>query len=159
MPMTDKNEAVVSFIRTCPLVDTNPLFFNFGNVEDGASQLTTQSNDTAMHKPYVDGSVLRRYTFTIDCFRSVSYNPTISGLSDENIEDIQSVQSLLDWIDAQGEMGNFPDFGDDCIVESMETLSTNPDIVGVDTSMSPPNVVYRISVEIYYIDTTKRIWN
>jgi hypothetical protein len=41
----------------------------------------------------------------------------------------------------------------------METLTTKPDIVGVDTSSNPPMAVYRISIQIDYMDNSKKLWN
>lgn len=136
----------------------NPLFFNFGNVEDNAHQAIVRSDDTALHKPYIDGSVLKRFTFNIDSFKSVAYNPVVQELPDENLEDFQEVQNVLDWINEQDKLRNYPQFDSDCVIESMETLTTKPDLVGVDTTLNPPMAVYRISIQIDYIDNSNRVW-
>lgn len=155
----DKNKAVVNFLQTCPIILASPLFFNFGNIEDGAHQASMQSDDVALHRPYVDGSVSRRFTFRLDSFKSVAYNPVVQNYSDENMEDFIEVQSILDWINTQGDNSVFPDFGSDYIIEKMQTLSTKPELVGVNTTSNPPVAVYRISIQIDYIDNTKRLWN
>ena len=41
----------------------------------------------------------------------------------------------------------------------MATLTTKPELLGVDNEVNPPLAVYRISIQIDYIDTSKRIWN
>ena len=150
----DKSQAVLQFLQTCPTVQTNPLFFNFGNVEDNAHQAIIRSDDVALHRPYIDGSVLRRFTFSIDSFKSVAYNPVVSDLSDENLEDFQDVQTILDWINTQNDLRNYPQFDSVYVIESMETLTTKPELVGVDTTLNPPMAVYRISIQIDYIDNT-----
>lgn len=155
----DKNKILVEFLRTCPAIKDNPLFFNFGNVEDNAHQLTINSDDVALQKPYIDGSVLKRYTCSIDSFKTVACIPIVQVSTDENIEDFADVQELLDWINEQGENFNFPDFGNDIEVDSMKTLSTKPILLGVESSLNPPMAIYRIVIQIDYIDNTKRLWN
>jgi hypothetical protein len=83
----------------------------------------------------------------------------LEGNADENIEDFAEVQSLLDWINEQGDAFNFPNFGDDAEIEEMKTLSTKPTLIGVESSLNPPMAIYRITIQIDYIDNTKRLWN
>ena len=155
----DKNQLMVEFLQTCPTIKNNPLFFNFGNVEDNAHQLTINSDDVALQRPYIDGSVLKRYTCSIDSFKSVACIPIIQGGTDENVEDFAEVQSLLDWINKQGEDFNFPDFGEHIEVEEMKTLSAKPVLLGVESSLNPPMAIYRIVIQLDYIDNTNRLWN
>lgn len=154
----DKSQAMIDFLQTCPTIQNNPLFFNFGNIEDNANQAIVKSDDTALNQPYIDGSVLKRYTISIDSFKSVAYNPIVSGLPDENVEGFQEVQTILDWINSQGDNQTFPDFGDDCLVEKMETLSSKPELLMVDTTTNPPMAIYRISIQLEYVDYSKRLW-
>lgn len=155
----DKNQLMVEFLQTCPTIKDNPLFFNFGNVEDNAHQLTINSDDVAIQKPYIDGSVMKRYTCSVDSFKSVASIPILEGHTAENIEDFAEVQSLLDWINEQGENFNFPNFGEENTIEEMKTLTAKPQLLGVETGQSPPVAIYRISIQIDYIDNTKRLWN
>ena len=153
----DKNQAMLAFLQTCPAIRDNPLFFNFGKVENGAHQANMNSDDISMHRPYIDGTEQKRYTFHLDSFKSVAYNPVIQGLPDENLEDFNDVQQLLEWVNEQGELKNYPAF-EDCIIDKMRSLSTKPELVGVDTTLSPPMAVYRISIQIDYLDTSKQVW-
>lgn len=157
--MMDKNQLMVEFLQTCPTIKNNPLFFNFGNVEENAHQLTINSDDAALQKPYIDGSVLKRYTCSVDSFKSVACNPVLSGGIGENIEDFAEVQSLVDWINEQGENFNFPNFGENISIEEMKTLTTKPKLIGVESSLNPPMAIYRIIIQIDYIDNTRRLWN
>ena len=156
----DKNQLMVEFLQTCPTIKENPLFFNFGNVEDNAHQLTISSDDVAVQKPYIDGSVLKRYTCSIDSFKSVACIPILPGSNtDENIEDFAEVQSLLDWINEQNDISNFPNFGPSAEIDEMKTLTAKPQLLGVESSLNPPMAIYRITIQIDYIDNTKRLWN
>ena len=159
MPNVDKNQAILTFLQSCPAIIQSPLFFNFGTVEDGAAQATIHSDDVALSQKFLDGSILKRYTFTLDNFRSVAYNPIVEGHSDENVDDLATVQQIVDWINEQGIDSTFPDFGENCVIEKMETLADKPELMGVDTTLNPPMAIYRISIQIDYIDNTQRIWN
>ena len=157
--MFDRNTAVVAFLMTCPTIRDNPLFFNFADESDGNAHIITESSSTV--KKYIDGSVLRTYTFSIAIYESVAFNPLpeFSAMTDENIENIGKIQEVLDWINEQAENMNFPDFGEDCPVDSMTTLSSDPNVDGIDTSQNPPLARYSVGVKLEYLDRTKMIWN
>ena len=150
---------MVEFIRQCPTLQNNPLFFNFAEVEDGHNHFITEKD--TIKKRYIDGSALKQYTFSIAVYVSVAHNAIINSdeITDENIENMAKVQTILDWIDEQAELRHFPDFGLECRVDDMETLTTDPDIDGIDTSVNPPIARYSVSVKLTYLDNSKVIWN
>lgn len=155
----DKNQAITNFFQTYADINDNPLFFNFGDIENDAYQVNVTTNDVSLNRKYVDGSELRRYTIYVDSFKSVSTTPVIPGLLTENLADMQEVQSLLDWIIEQADNHNYPDFGENCIIDSMTSLTTEPALIGIDSTMNPPIAIYRITIRIDYIDTSKQIWS
>lgn len=164
MPAVDKNQAVIDFLLQCNTISNNPLFFNFLNAKDNSKQIITQANDTTLNKNYVDGSVMKRYTFTIIDFRSVSYQPIpkpigSTALTSENVEELLDVQGIMDWINEQADAENYPNFGSNCIIDGMRTTSENPNLNSVDTQVGPALAKYSISIQIDYIDTSKAIWN
>lgn len=163
----DKNKAMVDYLLQCTYIKNNPLFFNFGNAKDGTSQLIISSNDVAQDNAFVDGSVLRRYTCNLLVYKSISYNPivtanvttTVNPYPNENIEELVDVQEILDWVTAQNRAQQFPDFGVDCKVDSIEALTTNPTMSGVNSSITPALATYNISIRVTYLDMTDTIWN
>lgn len=155
----DKSQSMIDFLQSCPVIKLNPLFFNFGSKEDNAHQAIVKADDVNLQKPYIDGSVEKRYTFSVDSFKTVAYNPVIQGLTDENLDDFKDVQELLDWVTSQDDNRNYPDFGDKCFIDNMKVLTEKPEILGIDTSANPPLAVYRISIQIDYIDSSKVLWN
>lgn len=158
--VVDKNQAIIDFLMQCPAISGNPLFFNFLNAKDNSKQLITQTNDVSLNKAFVDGSVLKRYTFTIIDFRSVTYEaiPKVEGLVSENVEEMFDVQGIINWINERADLRSYPDFGSKCLIDSMRTTSDNPSLNGVDTSITPPLVKYSMSIQIDYLDKTKSIW-
>lgn len=159
--MADKNQSIIDFLNTCPTIQENPLFFNFLNAEDNDKQIIIDSNDTMLNSKYIDGSVLKRYTFTLIDFRSVVYQPLpkVEGYVSENVEEYIAVQSIMDWVNEQADLQNYPNFGENCIIDHMKTTSDNPNLNGVDTSVTPALAKYSMSIQIDYLDTSKAVWN
>lgn len=156
----DKFQAVVNFLLDCPTINASPLFFNFLKAQDENKQIVIQSNDKVLNKRFIDGSVQKRFIFTINDFRSVTYQavPKVVGYTSENVEELVDVQGIMDWVNEQADLGNYPNFGTDCIIDKMETTSENPNLAGIDTNVTPALAKYSMSIQIDYIDTSKRIW-
>ena len=160
--MSNKDSAILDFLISCPAIINSPLYFNFAEAKAGTKQFVTMANDVAVNRPYVDGSVLRRYTFTIIDFRNVVYNPIAKDTdytqSDANLENYLDVQALIDWVMIQADNLNFPDFGEDCTVDSMRVTATNPNLNGIDSSKTPAVAKYSVSIIVDYVDKSKMIW-
>lgn len=156
----DKNEQLVNYFLTCPQIKDSPLYFNFIKAEDSTTQILTDSNDIYANTTYIDGSELKLYNFTIIMFRSVS--PTaiakVSGYTNENIVDLADIQALIDWVTEQNELHNYPNFGENCIVQSIKATTVNPIYSGIDTEVSPNLAVYNVTFQIEYLDISKKIW-
>lgn len=158
--MVDKNQAVIDFLITCPIIQKSPLYFNFINAKDDNKQIITIANDKNIQRPYIDGSVLKRYTFTIVDFKSIAYNAIVkqTGYPTENVLDMLEVQDIIDWITEQADAQNYPDFGEDCFIDDMRATTENPNLNGVDNSVKPSLAKYSVSIQIDYIDNSKKIW-
>ena len=158
-----KNEAMVAFLKTCPTIQSSPLFFNFGDVNDNTHQVNTRGDEKSLQKPFVDGSVKKRYTFMVDTFKSVSYNAIVdtgtAPTADENMSEFQEVQGILDWVNEQGDLRNFPNFGELCVIDEMKTTTEKPELLGVYSTKNTPMALYRISIQIDFVDNTNKIWN
>ena len=100
----------------------------------------------------------KRYTFYIDCFKTIAYNKVIKGYQDENLYDISEVQAILDWVNEQDRNKIYPDFGEDCLIDSMQSTTESPDLHSVEDTTTSPIAVYRISIQIDYIDNTEKLW-
>lgn len=157
---TDKNQAIINYLCTCPQIQNSPMFFNFIQAKDDNKQLITFANDKVVQKPFIDGSVLKRYEFSIIDYKSITYQAIVkqAGYTNENVEEFLDVQAILDWITEQDTLHNYPDFGDKCIVEEITALTENPRLNGVDTSISPALAKYSITIQITYLDISKKLW-
>jgi len=158
--MVDKHQAVIDYLINCPNILNSPLYFNFINAQDDSNQFLTKSNDKYTNTHYIDGSVGKLYTFTIMTFKSVNSIAVVKlpDYPNENMSDLTDIQGLIDWINEQDELRNFPDFGEDCIVETISTTTDEPSFDGIDEETEPNLAVYSITIEIAYIDISKRLW-
>lgn len=155
----DKNQAVIDYLLTCDGIRDSTLYFNFVNAKDGAIQFLPLSSDRSVQKPYIDGSVEKRYQITIQDFRSISDNPLVKSFTtNENVADFQDVQTLIDWINEQNEIRRFPDFGEDCVIDSIAATSDTPRLDQIDATVSPALARYSITITINYLDISKRNW-
>lgn len=158
--VNNKHQAVIDYLVTCPTIQDSPLFFNFINAQDGTNQFLTVSNDEYTSTKYIDGSVQKIYTFTILTFKSVNDIEIVQipGYKNENLSDMEDVQALIDWIQEQEEIHNYPDFGENCIVESIKTTTEEPNFDGIDEQVEPNLAVYSTSIQISYLDISKQLW-
>ena len=156
----DKNKAVVDYLLTCPYIKDNPLFYNFGKEESDNAQMITLANDAKLNTTYIDGSVQRRYTFTVIVYKPIAYRAILNreGVTDENIDNAFEAQQVIDWVDTQNESRNFPNFGSDCKIDKIMAVTDQPNLNGVDRATTPALAKYSISIKIEYIDYSKAIW-
>lgn len=159
--MIDKNQAVIDFLVNCPQLKNNPVFFNFINAKDNNKQILVMGSDQAVNTPFIDGSVQKIYTFTIIDFRSVTYQALVKlpGYENENVQELLDVQSIIDWVNEQSNNYNYPNFGEDCLIDEMIVTSNSPMLNGIDTSANPALAKYSITIQIKYIDNSKKLWN
>lgn len=160
----DKNQAIIDYLTDsssgCPQILSNPTFFNFIEAKNNNKQIIAVSQEKTVQKPFIDGSVLKQYTFTIVDYKSVAYQAIVklTGYSNENVEEMLEVQGIIDWITEQDDIRHFPNFGTDCIVEKIEALTDIPRLNGVDATASPVLAKYSISIKVTYLDVSKKLW-
>ena len=156
----DKNKAVIDYLLDCSDIQDRPLYFNLINAEDDSIQMLTTVEDKTLSTAYIDGSISKRYTFTIVIFKSISDNELVksSGISNENVDELDDIQKLIDWIQEQNDLQNYPDFGENCYIDKIDTTTDAPRFDGIDTESNPPIAMYSISIIIEYLDTNKVIF-
>lgn len=139
--MTDKSKAVWKFISKCPLI---PGYLTFNSIEEfvGSTGLIPVSSEDSIQE-YTDGSKKIEYIFAI-----TQMKPFDTGTNETNLVSLADMQAFVDWVKAQDAAGNYPEFPDNCIIESIEPLQNMPDLAGVDASMVAK---YMFQFRIIYI--------
>lgn len=161
----DKNQAVIEYLLQCQDIYNSPLYFNLIDAKNNTIQILTTAEDKFLSRPYIDGSVMKRYTFNIITFKSISdaeivkFQSTSEQYTSENVDELKDVQTLLDWISEQQDLRNYPNFGEDCDIDDIYTTTDTPRFDGINTALTPPLAMYSISVVIEYIDKSKMIYN
>ncbi len=156
----DKNKATINFIATYPGIETSPIFVNFINAKDNDVQILTDDNDKSVNRTFVDGSVMKQYTFSIVITKSITSMAIAKDeIIGENIDDLADMQAFMDWVNEQGENQIYPDFGEQCVIEEMHTTAENPSIDGINTEVSPALALYSMEIRIDYIDYSKVLWS
>lgn len=158
--MVDKNKAILDFITTYTGITTSPIFVNFINAKNDDIQFLTSSNDKSLNRKFIDGSVMKQYTFSLVITKSITDMAIAKDLlENENIDDMADIQAFMDWVNEQGENQNYPNFGEDCVIEEMHTAAENPSLDGINTDVSPALALYSMEIRINYIDYSKVIWS
>jgi hypothetical protein len=156
----DKNRAVIDFITTYSGISTSAIFVNFINAKDDDVQIVTDNNDVYLNRKFVDGSVMKQYTFSIVIAKSITSMAIAKDeIVGENIDDLADMQAFMDWVNEQGENQIYPDFGEQCVIEEMHTTAENPSIDGINTEVSPALALYSMEIRIDYIDYSKVLWS
>lgn len=160
MAQVDKNAAVIAYLRQCPALANSPLYFNYGQEEDASKQIITEGNDKAINKPFINGSVMKQYTFTLIDFRSITNAmlPATYIAVSENVEELFDVHAIIDWISEQDDVRNYPNFGDKCVIERIYCSTDQPMLTGINASVAPALARYTINIQIEYLDNTKKLY-
>lgn len=153
---------MLEYLLTCPSISEHSLFFNYAEGEDNTNHFITEATDVRTHQPFIDGSVMKRYSFDIITYKSLGYTEvdTTDVTTDENLDELSEVQTIIDWVTEQGELKNFPDFGEKIEIDEMKCLTDKPVLMGTFTdTMGTPMARYSITIQIDYLDKTKMIWS
>ena len=157
--MADKHKAVIEYLQTCPEIAKNPLFFNFSEKQNNNQLFATFADSIETEQSFIDGSRLLKYTFTIIIYKSVAYNPLVNNLPDENLDELIDIQSIVDWIETQNDNYVFPNFGTDCVIDSIEPLTNIPYTDNVEGDVQPALAQYSLGIRVSHLHNSKVLWN
>lgn len=136
----NKHEAMFNYISQYKAF---PLTFNYSEEANGNTSLITVYSDSEI-KRYLSGSQ-KEYIFAIKQTKPYHAGAAVpSG----NTQAMYDVQRFMDWIDEQQQLRNYPDFGEDCKVQSIENLQNMPAIAETDHH----NVQYMFQCRVVYYE-------
>ena len=137
------------------------LYFQYGEAADGAISISTQAIDTSERRRYVDGSEPKQLDFVFTWYKPLSTLPVSTtlaqGETNQNVAELDDVSAIIDWIEEQNHLRNFPDLGEHCVVDEIYCLTNHPRMAGVDIAANPPLARYTFTIRINYIDYTYAI--
>lgn len=115
-----KAEAISNYIKMYPQLYTW-LYFNVVMEAPNEAALLTDSDNVL--NEYIDGSKDREYLFSVALMKSYD-----TGTSDINMQAMKEVNNFIDWVKSNNDTGIYPDFGENCDVESVEVLTDVPEL-------------------------------
>ena len=151
-----KNEAMLAYVQQCP--DIRRLYFTTAEMTPDAVQITASSVETSAQAAYVDGSRLRYLDYSLIWFRPLAVVPVLNpatGAYNQAVAELDNIQSIIDWVEAQNDAQNLPDFGDGFVVDSVRCLQAVPQLLGIDNNYSPPMARYTFTLRVEFLDITR----
>lgn len=124
MSIAGKTAAVVEWLKTYPDFD-GYLALNGVEGEPGAHAVNTVYNDSEVRE-FIDGTKEREYSFSLVMIRNWS-----GGVDSVNQEAEEWGERWLDWVNAQYQAGNVPDFGEKCDVREIQAVQNVPGLAEV----------------------------
>lgn len=123
--MTDRNKAMREYLNQYPPLAN--LFFQFGDGKNGSTGFSATSNDYIANE-YIDGSRDKWYDFSI-----IRFAPANTYINDPvNYGSLFDFEAISDWIRTQDELGNYPDFGDNCCIIGISVVPNSTIVAGRD---------------------------
>lgn len=151
-----KNEIMLAYVQRCPGI--NQLYFTAGEARAGNTQITAASVETAAQTAYIDGSRLRHLDYSLIWFRPISIVPVrnpATGQYNQPVAEVDDIQSIIDWVEERNAANDLPDFGEGYVVDSVSCLQAVPQLLGIDTSYSPPMARYTFTLRVEFLDLTR----
>ena len=97
------------------------VYFNAEKHEDGNTSVMSSESSTI--EEYIDGSKLITLPFTISMIKRYDFEQ-----SDTNLISMSEAQNFIDWMQQQDLISNYPQLGDNCIVEEIAVSDTVPTV-------------------------------
>lgn len=140
----DKHKAMIDYLSGyAPLAK---YFYAFSIAKKKNKTIVPMSSPRVL-KTYIDGSVLRRYDFAIVSFEE--FDEMMK--SKANVGALMDADGFIEWITEQNRLRNYPNFGDECEVESVEALQDMNDVMNTDEKNLAK---YMVQCRVTYIDTS-----
>lgn len=156
--MTNTNN-ILLYLLECPAL--HQLYFQYGEAANGAVSIYTNAIDTSERRKFIDGSEAKQLDFVFTWYKPLTVLPVITtlnqGETNQNVAELDDVSAIIDWVADQNAQRNFPDIGENAVVDEIYCLSNSPRMAGVDMAANPPLARYTFTIRINYIDYTYAI--
>ena len=157
--MASRYEAMLGYLKQCPAM-LGVINFQAADGQSDTIQVLTEAADAQNDRRFIDGSVEKRFDFTVAFYKPVTHAAYVldRGSANINLEGLLDVQALIDWLDEQNAAQNYPDFGGKMRIDSVKSLNNEPVLAWIDSAhYSPPMAKYTVTVRVEYVDYTYAI--
>lgn len=119
--MNNRYEAITEWLEDyIPRFDW--VYLNVNPAEADNLTINSVQNERELEK-YIDGSRLVEFMFALALTKEFD-----TGTSDNNALAIREFENIAEWIEEQNKIKNFPDFGNDVAIYSVDVLETTPSV-------------------------------
>lgn len=138
----------IKWLLQSEYVKNNKIFLNAMEAQDNNVQIVTQQIAENQVEHYVDGSKSYPITFSINNFKSVSYNQLVKTMleGNENVTDILDVSKIIEFVNEMESKDNYPVFADNIIVEKVYCQYNTPSTPAIDSGLSPGLAKFTIPI-------------
>lgn len=138
----------IEWLLQSDYIKNNKLFLNAVEASDNNIQIVTQQIAENQITKYVDGSKSYPITFSINNYKSVSYNQLLKSMipGNENVTDILDTAKIIDFVKDMENKGNYPKFADNITVEKVYCSYNTPSTPTIDSSISPALAKFTIPI-------------
>lgn len=119
--LLSKYESITDWLESYSLL-FSWIYFNVTPSEPDNVTINSVQNERELES-YIDGSRRVEFLFAINLTKEFDI-----GTSDINLQAVQEFENLAEWIELQDSLANYPDFGDNVTIESVEVLETTPSV-------------------------------
>lgn len=138
----------IEWLLQSEYVKQNKVFLNAIQAQDNNLQVVTQQIADNQVTKYVDGSKSYPITFSINNYKSISYNQVVKTMisGNENLNDILDVVQIIEFVKEMERKGNYPIFADNITVEKVYCQYKTPNTPAIDGSLSPALAKFTIPI-------------
>lgn len=129
----------IEWLLQSDYIKQNKIFLNAIEAQDNNVQIVTQQISENQIKTYVDGSKTYPLTFSINNYKSISYNQLVKNMvsGNENVSDVLDTQKIIEFVNNMENKKNYPQFSDNITVEKVYCQYKTPNTPAIDSSLSP----------------------
>lgn len=149
--MSSKHEIIKNYFE--PIVTElagTVLHFNFSPEAADDISIITRYSDKRIRE-YINGDMEKEYGFAIVVVKNYS-----TEADDINVEAMEFAEGFMEWLEEQDRKKDFPVFGEDIEVLSMENLQNMPNLAAINEEEGLAR--YQLQGRIRYLEHSKENW-
>lgn len=129
-------------------IKNNKVFLNAVEAQDNNVQIVTQQIAENQVTKYIDGSKTYPITFSINNFKTISYNQIVKSMvsGNENISDWLDVSKVIEFVNEMEDKKQYPIFPNGITVEKVYCQYNTPNTPAIDSSSSPALAKFTIPI-------------
>ena len=138
----------INWLLKSEYIQKNKLFLNAVQAKDNNVQIVTQQVAENEITKFVDGSKRYPITFSINTYKSISYDQIVKTMvsGNENVNDLLDVAKVIEFVGNMESNGDYPLFDNGITVEKVYCQYKTPNTPTIDATVSPALAKFTIPI-------------